>query len=139
MLKIAKTDIRITLNKELFYITKDRTKREDYCEINCYWVRKLYWFEYELELCQVEAIVDGFKSLFSKTPKFKSEEEICATYDMSRKTFVNNIVTLKYPKPEEYSKIIALKHEGFDIGYGKVEWGAKKKKPYFIIKHGEII
>lgn len=125
-------NLQLSLKKKWFVMTEVGTIHEYYKEITPYWCKKL------LETKQGYA--------FDWDTYFKDEEDPkqllsvgVANEFFTYKDFDTNTMILWYPKSTDYERVIKLKHEGIEIREGCEEWGAKKGKLYFVIKHGKVI
>jgi hypothetical protein len=123
-------DIHLPLKSNWFKLTKKRIKLEDYRDLTP-------------RYCAMFLLLDGEKrsmrfweSLFL----YKDPKLILNTFtNITFKKFDQNIMTLGYPKKEDFERILKLEHKGIEIRNGNVEWGAEPDKLYFVIKHGDII
>ena len=126
-------ELRLSLKKEWFEMTKDGIKTEDYREINEYWVKRfLYHKESKLT---VEEIIR-----FIKNYKYYGYVDVLAIFtyhDLSFKEFGCNIMTLGYPSNDNTERILIFEHAGIEIRTGNPDWGAEPNKLYFVIKHGK--
>lgn len=115
-------NLQLPLKSVWFEMTKSGVKKEDYREINEYWINRLvdYFSNYSHLLNQPHLLALG-------------------RFDVRFKKFDANIMTLGYPKSTDKSRILKLEHKGIEIRTGNVAWGAEPNKLYFVIKHGEII
>lgn len=134
-----KKDLRLTLKREWFELTKSGVKTEDYREINEYWFKRLV-YDYK----KVFEYTTGWD--WDYTDKFLRNAFLRVIFndDFRVRTigfipFENNIMTLGYPPNTETEKILKYKHGGIEIRTGNPEWGAEENKKYFVIKHGEKI
>jgi hypothetical protein len=116
--------LRLSLKRKWFEITKAGVKTEDYRELTPYWAKR-------------------FGTPISWAMEAYIQPDFCDTdgvgYTLSKKSYDINVMTLGYPKANDTERILKLEHKGIEIGYGKPEWGAEPNKLYFIIKHGNII
>ena len=132
-------DIRLSLKREWFELTKSGVKTEDYREINEYWFKRLV-YDYK----RVFKYTTGWewKDIDKQSREILIKDIVGDTLKRSMIGFVpfeNNIMTLGYPSNTETEKILKYKHGGIEIGTGNPEWGAEEDKKYFVIKHGEKI
>lgn len=112
-------DLRLSLKRKWFEMTKARIKTEDYREITPYWVNRLVKeFDWGTE-DKHDWVTSNGLVVFKKFVDFSK-----------------NTMTLGYPSATDTDRIITFEHLGIEIGYGKEEWGAEPNKLYFIIKHG---
>jgi hypothetical protein len=109
-------ELRLSLKKQWFDLTKAGVKKEDYRSITPYWIKRL--------------CID-----FS----YKHDIDTPLTFYAKFKPFTHNIMTLGYPSSSDTSRIIKLEHLGIEIRTGNPDLGAEPDKLYFVIKHGKII
>lgn len=129
-------NLRMSLIRKWFEMTKARIKKEDYRNINPYWCNRFIlvngvskpkdWWEKFIRWYNIKGIVEML-----------SEEKFCHKFEF--KNIKYNIMTLGYPKKGDTERILKLQHKGIEIRTGNHEWGAEPGKLYFVIKHGEII
>lgn len=118
----------MSLKTKWFEMTKARIKKEDYREINKYWIQRL------LQPLYTRRDWTDEKSIIENIIKNKEH------FEKNRvKHFSKNIMTLGYPKAGDNEKILELEHAGIEIREGNPEWGAEPGKIYFVIKHGNLI
>ena len=122
-------NLQLSLKRKWFEMTKRGEKKEDYREINEYWVRRFFG--------GIDA--DELPTIITSLGIGRSIEWVSDFYLISPKTFSFNIMTLGYPKSDDTDRVLRLEHNGIRIGYGNPEWGAEPNKLYFIIKHGKIL
>lgn len=116
-------ELRLSLKKECFEMTKAGIKTEDYREINEYWIKRL---------------TSDFSWDMEKYPlKLNEHKEVLNKGSMKPKVFDCNTMTLGYPKNGYTQRIIQYEHAGIEIRTGNPEWGAEPNKLYFVIKHGK--
>lgn len=139
LLTDMKTDLRLTLKREWFEMTKAGVKTEDYREINEYWFKRLvfrhkkvfkYTYGYDIESLDKQTISVALGRIVKDDLKVKM---------IGFKPIDENVMTLGYPKNGDTEKVIRLEHKGIEIRTGNPEWGAEPGKLYFVIKHGKII
>lgn len=125
-------DLRLSLKKKWFDLTKEGIKLEDYRELNSYWATRLLKKVPTPHGGYFSAMSDFLKGKydFKEWKQFAGNPFACFDY---------NIMTLGYPSNSNTERIIKLEHKGIEIREGKPEWGAEPGKLYFVIKHGEII
>lgn len=109
------------LIKKWFEMTKAGIKREDYRQINEYWISRLC-------IKHPISVVAGGDLMNRHTGQ-----------QFTFKKFDTNTMTLGYPRSTDTDRILKLKHAGIEIRTGNPEWGAEPGKIYFVIKHGEIL
>lgn len=124
--KQNKMDLRLSLKKKWFDLTKAGIKLEDYREITPYWVKRLL-FNGKIEKEMMNMVIEDMVRYYLKS-----------SWQPNFKQFTTNTMTLGYPSNSDKERIITFEHNGIEIGYGKEEWGAEPNKLYFIIKHGGI-
>lgn len=118
-------NLQLSLKRKWFEMTKSGEKKEDYREINTYWINRL---------------IEDFSWDMTKYPlKLNGDKDVLNKGSMKPKSFDTNTMTLGYPKSTDTERILRLEHKGIEIGYGNPEWGAEPNKLYFIIKHGKIL
>jgi len=123
-------NLQLSLKSQWFEMTKAGIKKEDYREINDYWVSRLF----KSVKCKADNVY-----LAEALSKVKDIDSVNKAIKEILNEFSTNIMTLGYPKSTDTERILKLEHKGIEIGYGNPEWGAEPNKLYFIIKHGEII
>jgi hypothetical protein len=113
--------LNLPLESKWFDMTAQNIKKEDYREINEYWIKRLLNFgEYE------PACVVTF---------FKYKADI----KHYTKKFDTTTITKGNPKKDDLSRRRTYKHLGIEIRTGNPLWGAEPDKLYFVIMHGEEI
>jgi hypothetical protein len=122
-------NLQLSLKTKWFEMTKAGIKKEDYREINEYWVKRLFRYVDKKELPD---IIKGLK-------EGRSIEWVGLFHLHFLKQFKLNVMTLGYPKSEDTERILKLQHKGIEIRTGNPEWGAEPEKLYFVIKHGKIL
>ncbi|WP_407498841.1 hypothetical protein [Elizabethkingia anophelis] len=113
-------ELRLSLKKKWFEMTKAGIKKEDYRDINEYWIsRFVYAGSYLEKGLNHTVLINGrwYKP----------------------KPFTINTMTLGYPKSGDKERILKLEHKCIEIRTGNPEWGAEPGKLYFVIKHGKIL
>ena len=105
------------LNTKWFYMIRDGIKKEEYREINSYWISRLI----------KPGEKKGFRQLGVKCFKEFPEVHFCLAYP--KKTEKSRICIKKpyYEKP-----FIDIR-----VDYGVKDWGAEPGKKYFVISWGE--
>jgi hypothetical protein len=139
------TELRLSLKRQWFELTKSGVKTEDYREINEYWCARLFdfcplWLHPENN--NKSARLFDFCQMLSGETKYVYPfklHKIAGFHGFSKKIISKNIMTLGYPSKDDTSRIIKLEHKGIEIRTGNPEWGAEPNKLYFVIKHGNII
>lgn len=115
-------------------MTKAGIKKEDYREINHYWIKRLTWRHEYMDM----GVFDEFcNDLNEPTKHHESVSELLKFFNAEFAYFTTNTMTLGYPKSTDTERILIFEHAGIEIGYGNPEWGAEPNKLYFIIKHGK--
>lgn len=120
-------NLRLSLKRQWFEMTKSGIKTEDYREINPYWIIRLFNIK-NLHNLDIDDFVAEFES-------HRNEYGFSERYG---KKFKFNVMTLGYPKEGDTERILKLEHKGIEIRTGNPEWGAVPGKLYFVIKHGNI-
>lgn len=126
-------NLQLSLKRKWFDMTKPDGKTEDYREINEYWLKRLFE-KTEFAVTKPELIKMGLLEVIN------NKMQVNELYDYMGwgvKTFDKNIMTLGYPKRNDFDRIKIFYHEGIEIATGREEWGAEQNKLYFVIKHGE--
>jgi len=118
-------ELRLSLNKKWFDMTRAGIKKEDYREINQYWWKRLV----QCGNCYGN-FPDSLNGILAPVNEWKM---------IMPKEFDVNAMTLGYPKRGDKERELRYRHEGIEIREGNPEWGAEKGKVYFVIKHGEEI
>jgi hypothetical protein len=128
-------DLRLSLKKQWFDLTKSGVKTEDYREINEYWVKRfLYYKESNLTVEEIIRYINNYKHY-----GYVDVSAIFTYHDLSFKKFDHNTMTLGYPKNGDSERILKLTHGGIEIREGNPEWGAEPNKLYFVIMHGNTL
>lgn len=96
--------LTLSLKKQWFDMIKSGEKKEEYREVNRYWIARL-----------VAAMVPFTGTVLSFT-------------DFGRIVF-----TLGYPKAGDTERRLTFKNPRISIGTGRPEWGAVPGKNYFVI------
>ena len=97
--------LTLSLKRKWFDMIKVGVKKEEYREINRYWIARL-----------VAAMVP-----FTGTV-------------LSFKNFDSLVFTLGYPKSDDTERRLMFKNPRIRIGTGRPEWGAEPGKLYFVIE-----
>jgi hypothetical protein len=127
-------NLRLSLKKKWFEMTKSGIKTEDYRELNFYWFNRLVF--------KKEKVIKYLQLDVCDKDYFEIQlQHICKT-ELYRKMiglkqFQTNTMTLGYPKSSDTERIIKFEHAGIEIRTGNPEWGAEPNKLYFVIKHGK--
>lgn len=132
-MKTEAKQLRLSLERKWFEMTKSGIKTEDYRELNPYWYNRLFQDAHPSNALRQEAC-DNFRNQNSAT-RWNFEHG----YYFKFKEFRCNIMTLGYPKSTDTDRILKLEHKGIEIRTGNPEWGAEPNKLYFVIKHGARI
>lgn len=96
--------LTLPLKKKWFDLIKSGEKKEEYREINRYWIARL-----------VAAMVPFTGTVLSFT------------------NFDSLVFTLGYPKADDAKRRLTFKNPSIRIGTGRTEWGAEAGKQYFVI------
>lgn len=118
-----KKELRLSLKRKWFEMTKAGIKTEDYRECNEYWERRLF-------------TKDSLEHLAYCSDEYGGCVHVG---DLSFKKFDTNTMTLGYPSANDSDRILKLEHKGIEIRTGNPEWGAEPNKLYFVIMHGKIL
>lgn len=111
----------LPLKKKWFDMIKSGEKKEEYREINHYWIKRLidptgWWADGEIPKNYVES--KEFRYSLDFNP-FKDFDEI--------------EFTLGYPKKDDASRRILFKNPKICVTTGLRDWGAEPNKLYFVI------
>ncbi|UTG62411.1 hypothetical protein J2O09_05500 [Elizabethkingia anophelis] len=115
-------ELRLSLKKKWFEMTKAKIKPEDYRELNEYWFKRLASSDYR-QYWDLEMFIK-----YANTHPYNCY-----------KKFAINTMTLGYPKSGDKERTLKLEHLGIEIREGNPEWGAEPGRLYFVIKHGKIL
>ena len=96
--------LTLSLKKQWFDMIKSGEKKEEYREINRYWIARL-----------VSAMVPLTGTVLSFTD------------------FDSLVFTLGYPKAGDTERRLTFKNPKIRVGTGRSEWGAEPGKNYFVI------
>lgn len=121
-------NLKLSLTKQWFDLTKSGIKPEDYREITPYWAKRFLKYNGKVMSTSFWASLLIGKEFFEMFFE-----------DISFVNFDSNIMTLGYPKSTDYERILKLEHKGIEIREGNTEWGAEPNKLYFVIKHGAFL
>lgn len=135
-------DLTLPLKRQWFDLTKAKVKKEDYREVNEYWVRRLVGSElFSQDRDYISYFVENIHNKRWVDPAHVKNniEFTMYKYDAYFRWFDHNIMTLVYPAKDDTTRRLKYKHEGIHIGYGNPEWGAVEGVLYFVIKHGEQV
>lgn len=116
-------DLRLSLKRKWFEMTRDGIKTEDYRELNEYWHKRLFTKDSIEHMDDCHANYGG----------------CIHVNDLDFKPFATTTLTLGYPSATDTDRIIKFEHKGIEIRTGNPEWGAEPNKLYFVIKHGKRI
>jgi hypothetical protein len=122
-------DLRLPLKKKWFEMTSPNGKREDYREVNHYWIKRLMTKKYNNLYPIEQEAIDGILKHIDPNYLVKNHS----------KKFDLNIMTLGYPKSGDKSRTKVFAHKRIEVRTGNPEWGAEPNKLYFVIMHGCII
>lgn len=128
------SNLRLSLKKNWFELTKAGIKTEDYREITPYWCSRLMLYQgenYSQEM--YKRMIDNWGVDFvRRLTESELKQDTFKHFDL-------NIMTLGYPRGDDTEKVLELKHNGIEIRTGNPDWGAEPDKLYFVILHGDII
>ena len=114
-------ELRLSLKRKWFDMTKAGIKTEDYRELSPYWAKR-------------------FGTPISWAMEAYVQPDFCDTdgvgYALNKTNYDCNVITLGYPKNGDTERILKLEHKGIEIRTGNPDWGAEPNKLYFVIKHG---
>ena len=119
--------LQLPLKTIWFEMTQSGEKKEDYREINHYWIKRLMSKKYNAIYPNDQEAIDGIIKHIDSYFLVKHHS----------KQFDCNVMTLGYPKSTDTDKIIKFEHKGIEIRTGNPDWGAEPGKLYFVIKHGK--
>lgn len=102
--------LTLSLKKQWFDMIKAGIKKEEYREINRYWIARL-----------VAAMVPFTGMVLSFT------------------NFDRLVFTLGYPKAGDTERRLTFNNPKIRIGTGRPEWGAEPGKLYFVITFGDRV
>ena len=129
-------NLRLSLKKQWFEMTKAGIKTEDYREINDYWCKRLLEVDEETEWAIWQELIEDLVNPYRR----HEDAYQCLSFFGARfKKLDRNIMTLGYPKSDDHERILNLEHKGIEIRTGNPDWGAEPGKFYFVILHGEIL
>lgn len=117
----------LPLKTKWYKMTSSGQKKEDYREINDYWIKRL--FDKESNTSLINEAIQYFKDGHSE----EFVNNVCGVFF---KNFDVTELTLGYPKKNDKKRRIVFSNQGISISKGKSEWGADTDKFYFVIKHG---
>lgn len=108
----------LPLKKKWFDMIKSGEKKEEYREINEYWIRRLIDKERWVELPTPDIIYDGVLNQCDFEPfnNFDAIEFTCG-----------------YPKKEDKERRIVFRNPKICVSCGIQDWGAEEGKKYFVI------
>lgn len=133
--------LHITLKKQWFDMIASGEKKEEYREIESYWLSRLIKAKTPLNLHQFGVHYTDVRSMFWFSVGFKGNKpsafefllnEDCIELKQFDIVSANNGYQKNCPN-------IQWRHEGIRIGEGKPEWGAEPGRQYFILQIGELI
>lgn len=134
-LKPKQIELRLSLKKKWFEMTKAGIKKEDYREINEYWIKRLTQYD-KNQGFSIDDAIDFIKD--RKHYEFKRVHSWLPGFCFPN-PYLYNVMTLGYPSSEDSERIVKLYHLHIVVDVGKTEWGAEPDKLYFVIKHGNIV
>ncbi len=129
-------ELRLSLKRQWFDMTKAGIKKEDYREINDYWARRLLEVHEELEWQDWRELIED---LANPKRKYEDVAQCLFYFGVKFKKFNVNTMTLGYPKNGDTERILKVAHKGIEVRTGNPEWGAEPNKLYFVIMHGNVI
>ena len=121
--------LQMALKTKWFDMTESGLKKEDYREINHYWIKRLMTKKYNSIYPIEQDAINGLLKHIDANYLVKNHS----------KPFTMNVMTLGYPSKSDTSKFLHYEHAGIEIREGNPEWGAEPGKLYFVVKHGERI
>ncbi len=124
--------LTLPLKGEWFDMIKSGIKKEEYREINPYWVIRLFpksERSYIKEYC-----LDGLSKLSTADARLVLQVNIETYIRISIvDTFDEIVFTKGYPRKNDQSRRLIFQNPKIRIGYGREEWGADKNRKQFII------
>lgn len=124
--------LHLNLKRKWFDMIKSCEKKEEYREIKDYWIRRLVWFNGDMD----ELDIDDFRSdLLDYENRFGTIKECFKHWGAYANKF--DVVEFK----NGYQKTAPVMNKAFkniQVRPGKPEWGAEPGKKYFVIELGEL-
>ena len=134
-------ELRLSLKKKWFEMTKSGEKTEDYREVTPYWAARLFNKKHK------HMTVDFWKGYMGRSlcDNGRQRRVYClddgqiehCIREFGLKPFTSNVMTSGYPKSSDTDRILKYEHKGIEIRTGNPEWGAEPGKIYFVIMHGK--
>lgn len=127
-----KKKLTLPLKGEWFDMIKSGIKKEEYREINPYWVIRL--FPKSERFYIKECCLDGLSKLSTADARLVLRVNIEGFINNSIvDTFDEIVFTKGYPRKNDQSRRLIFQNPKIRIGYGREEWGADKNRKQFII------
>lgn len=106
--------LTLPLKRKWFDMITSGVKKEEYRDVNYYWVARL--------LQKAKNPISGL---------YESHDGV--NFIKEFKKFDTLVFTLGYPKADDTERRLVFKNPHIRIGEGKPEWGAEPGKQYFVI------
>ena len=123
--------LHLTLNKKWFDMFLSGDKKEEYREIKSYWIKRLCYFNND-----IESFDEMLGDIYNNLAKHKDIDEFVKYYDFGFVNYTHIIFTNGYGKNRPNFKVPI---KDITISNGVEIWGGSPLKLYFVIKTGEII
>ena len=118
--------LRLSLKKHWFELTKSNQKKEEYREITEYWFKRLvYEYKKVYDYCTGRSWDNDDKETRTEAINYIARNKAPL---LAFNSYQNNIMTLGYPKNDDKERFICLEHKGITIDVGVKELGAEGKK-----------
>jgi len=127
--------LHLNLIKKWYSMTFSGVKKEEYREITPYW-------------CARFILVEGVKMKkkwwdqkfkAEKNPKIKISKWVKESIELGAMTTVQYDTTTFSNGYSRNRPQFEIEFKGIEVKTGCEEWGAKKDKLYFVIKHGKVL
>lgn len=124
--------IKLSLKKKWFELTKSGEKTEDYRDITPYWCNRFLLYEGRIRTVK-------WWTMFCNDAGDNAHIalEIDCHKSITFREYDINIMTLGYPKKDDFDKYLIFNNDGILVNTGVEEWGAEKDKIYFVVRHGK--
>ena len=123
--------LHLPLKEKWYRMIESGEKREEYREINPYWMKRLMrcYGKNECDEKGCAQICEGHT--------WKCYSGLQNKYCSSWVGWGTVHFTLGYPKKDDAERNMVFAIERITVGKGQPKWGAEKDKEYFVIKLGE--
>lgn len=128
--------LQLPLIKKWFDLTKSGVKKEEYRELNAFWMARLLLQDGRK---QPQQFWNRCYTLMYSPSDIQRWFNDTIIHKITPVPFTQNKMTLGYPKSGDTERTVTFAHAGIEIRTGNPDWGAEPGKLYIVIKHGERV